>query len=98
MPDESQGGPFKVWVFFPDQSHYCAADGLDMGQAVQTAKQQTETIGARLGISRRIIIEDAGGDTVFEWQYGKGVTFPRPQTSGETDKPDGEPAEKFPPT
>ena len=76
MIDDDDGAPYRVWVFFPDGMHHLIDDGLDARAAALCAKRQTETVGARLGTTQRIIIEDQGGDTAFQWEYGKGITFP----------------------
>jgi hypothetical protein len=74
---DDDGAPYKVWAFFRDGTHYLIADGLGTEAAVECAKRQTQTVGARLGTTKRIIIEDCGGFTSFEWQFKKGVTYPK---------------------
>lgn len=67
---------FSVCQFFPDDSYEYVCRWVGAKEAVETAKRCTETVGARIGITRRIIVTDGGDFTVFEWQFGKGVTFP----------------------
>ena len=67
---------FSVYQFFPDGTSYEELYCVDAESAVTKAHAITRSPGAMLGITRRIIITDGGDSTVFEWQYGKGVTFP----------------------
>lgn len=67
---------FSVVQFFPDDSYEYVCRNTPARQAVETAKRMTETLGARLGTTRRVIITDDGDCTCFEWKFGEGVTFP----------------------
>jgi hypothetical protein len=51
-------------------------------EAVMAAKHYTTSVGARLGLTQRVIITDGGDFTCFEWKYGEGVTHPPPEESG----------------
>jgi len=77
MSEHDDGAPYKVWIFFRDGTHWLSADNLETGAAVECAFRQTQTLGAKLGTTRRVIIEDCLGHTSFEWQFKKGVTFPK---------------------
>jgi len=81
----SEREEYSVWVFFPDGTHHAVLRWVDAKTAVEKAKSQTETIGARIGTTVRIIITDGGDLTCFEWKYGEGVTYPKP---GEPPDPD----------
>jgi hypothetical protein len=72
-------GEFSVYQFFPDETWDRTAHFVDAKSAVEEAKRLTTTPMARFGIVRRIIITDGGDFTCFEWQHGKGVTFPTPE-------------------
>jgi hypothetical protein len=74
MPDE-----FNVVLFFPDSTSFYEQRNLDAEQAVLLAKQCSERPAAKLGIIERVIVTDAEDYTVFEWQFGQGVTFPKPE-------------------
>lgn len=66
----------NVVRFYDDGFHdYIARDVSDYA-AVRIAHRCSESLLARLGAITRIIITDAEDYTVFEWQSGKGVTFP----------------------
>ena len=82
MSEHDDGAPYKVWAFFADDTHYLIADELDAEAAVRMAKRHTETVGARLGTTKRVIIEDYDGHTSFEWRFGEGVTYPPLRTPG----------------
>lgn len=69
-------GQFSVFAFFPDESYLLEAEWVDEETAVKTAARLVDTIGARIGATRRVIITDAFDLTVFQWEFGKGVTFP----------------------
>lgn len=66
---------FSVYQFFPDDSCERVASWIGAEEAVKLAKQLSESVGARIGATRRIIITDGGDHTCFEWTFGKGVTF-----------------------
>jgi hypothetical protein len=67
---------FSVVEFFADGSHRYVERWLTGKDAVELAKFWTERPAAQLGFMTRVIITDGGDFTVFEWQQGKGVTFP----------------------
>jgi hypothetical protein len=70
---------FNVVLFsFDGLSDYVRRDVSDE-EAVKAAKRYSESVAARLGLTKRIIITDSGDYTVFEWKHGEGVTYPPPQ-------------------
>lgn len=70
---------FNVVQFFADDSYEYVLRNVDPERAVKQAKSLSDSVGGRLGTTKRIIITDGGDLTVFEWQFGKGVTFPTPE-------------------
>ncbi len=72
---------FSVWQFFEDDSYEAVRKHVPAEEAVEAARHYTASIGARIGTTKRVIITDDGDDTVFEWRFGKGVTFP-PEAAG----------------
>jgi hypothetical protein len=68
---------FSVYLFFPDESSFCERQFIGAREAVELAAECSRRPAAIAGSIRRIIITDGGDDTVFEWLYGQGVTFPR---------------------
>lgn len=69
-------GEFNVWAFDEQGYHTKVANQVDARAAVRVALVNTEAMQA-LGFPTpyRVIIEDGGGFTCFEWIRGKGVTF-----------------------
>jgi len=67
---------FDVWQFFPDETYERVALRVGAKEAVEIAKSYTTRPAALIGIIRRVIITDDGDHICFEWQFGKGVTFP----------------------
>jgi hypothetical protein len=67
---------FSVYQFFADDLYERVLQFVDAETAVKTARRLTESVGARFGMTRRIIITDGGDCTCFEWKYGEGITFP----------------------
>lgn len=45
-------------------------------EAMKAFKHYTHNVAARLGMVERVIVTDGGDCVNFEWQYGKGITFP----------------------
>lgn len=73
---EADRDEFSVCQFFEDETHEYVRRFVGAREAVEAAKHYTSSVGAQVGTTRRVIIPDGGDDTVFEWQFGKGVTFP----------------------
>lgn len=70
---------FNVVQFFADDcGHEYVARDIEGLAAVRLAKQLTERLGARIGTTLRVIITDSGDNTVFQWNFGAGVTWPTP--------------------
>ncbi len=66
---------FDVWQWLPGGLHECVGRGLEPKQAVELAHSYTERPAAKIGIIQRVTIVDSEDYTVFEWTFGKGVTF-----------------------
>jgi hypothetical protein len=73
---------FSVYQFFPDGSYEKVKEFVPVHEAVACAKRLTETVGAKVGITRRVIITDGGDCIAFEWCSGEGVTFPERKRHG----------------
>lgn len=69
-------GEFSVWQLFENGTYECVCRRVDAETAVKKAKFYTSNVAARHGFTRRVIITDGGDCVNFEWQFGKGVTFP----------------------
>ena len=53
-------GEFSVYQFFLGDSYEEVARFIDAESAVRLAKQLTESVGAKIGSTRRVIITDGG--------------------------------------
>jgi hypothetical protein len=69
-------GEFSVYQFFFDNSNEPVLRHVDVFTAMRMAKRLTQSAGALVGVTQRIIITDGGDFTVFEWRFGPGVTWP----------------------
>jgi hypothetical protein len=69
-------GEFSVCQFFVDGSYEYVRRWVSAEEAMSAAKHYTTCVGARIGTTVRVIITDAGDCICFEWERGKGVTFP----------------------
>ena len=67
---------FSVYQFFSDKSYEEVARLIEAKEAVELAKRLTESVGGRLGTTRRVLITDGEDFTAFEWKFGEGVVFP----------------------
>jgi hypothetical protein len=76
-------GEFSVAQFFNDGSYEYVRRFVTAGEAVMAARDYSRSVGARNGFVAKIIITDGGDDTTFQWEYGKGITFP-PEARGKT--------------
>jgi len=43
---------------------------------MKAVKHYINSVGARMGMVKRVIVTDGGDMTNFHWEYGKGVVFP----------------------
>lgn len=77
------GRRFSVWQFLvggqclKEPGH----EGLSAWSAVATANRLTQTLGARIGSTCRIVITDGDDKTVWEWRHGEGLVFIKPEAS-----------------
>ena len=69
---------FSVYQFFLDDSYEKVAEFVEDEKAVKIAVGLTQSVGARIGTTKRVIITDGGDCTCFEWKHGEGVVFPKP--------------------
>jgi len=66
---------FSVYVFTLDQ-HFPVARFVSVERAMHTARRAVGAAHLAGDDTDRIIVTDGGDHTVFEWQRGKGVTWP----------------------
>ena len=71
MSDEK----FNVCQFFEDGSYEYVRRFVPAEEAVKAAHHYCNSVAARMGITKRVIITDGGDSINFEWKFGEGVTF-----------------------
>lgn len=72
----SERPEFSVCQFFEDGTYEYVRQFVGAEEAVEAAKHYTESVGAKVGTTVRVIITDGGDCACFEWVRGKGVVFP----------------------
>lgn len=69
-------GEFSVVQWFPGDAGYeYVRRNVNDVAAVNAAKHYCTCVGAKVGTTVRVMIED-GGYCVFDWQREQGVVFP----------------------
>jgi hypothetical protein len=68
---------FSVHQFFADGTNETVAEYVPPEKACEIAKGLTQSLGAKLGTTMRVIITDGGDCCCFEWEFGKGIIFPK---------------------
>lgn len=76
MSDDLNAPVFSTVQFFPDGQYEYIARYVSAQEALIMARSYITRPAALIGIIRRVIVTDGGDCTVFEWRYGKGITFP----------------------
>jgi len=79
MAGEPDRAEFSVFMFDCDSGYEPMLRFVEAETAVKEARRISTSVGAKLGLFKRIIITDGGDHTVFEWKHGEGVTFPTPK-------------------
>jgi hypothetical protein len=82
MTAEDDAHEFSVCQFFEDGSYEYVRRNVSAEEAVNAAKHYTTSVGARMGMTKRVIITDGGDCTNFEWKYGEGITYPPRNAAG----------------
>ena len=77
---------FSVVEFYSDGYHAYVERRLDAKNAVNLAKRCTDAAMVASGFVVKVIITDGGDNTVFQWELGKGVTFPPPEDRARESK------------
>lgn len=69
---------FSVTQFFADNMGYeMVRKHVSLDEAIKAYKHYTTSVGARMGMTQRVIITDGGDCIVVEWIHGKGLVFPK---------------------
>lgn len=80
MSDDDEN-EYSVVQFFDNGMYERVRDHVCAKEAVDAAHHYCSSVGARLGYVTMVIITDGEDYRVFQWEHGKGVTFP-PQQAG----------------
>jgi hypothetical protein len=67
---------FSVCQFFPDGGYEYVRRHVTAKEAFDVFLHYTQSVGARRGLTRRVIITDGGDNTNAEWIFGEGLTYP----------------------
>lgn len=68
---------FHVYQFYVGGLHERATlEPVGEHHAVKRAAELTQTLGARIGSTCRILITDRDDYVVWEWRYGEGLILP----------------------
>lgn len=69
-------GEFSVVQWFANGQYEYVRRKVDGETAVLSANHYCTCVGAKLGTTVRVIIEDGGGFAVFDWERANGIVFP----------------------
>lgn len=78
---------FNVVQFFEDGSYEYVRRNVSPKEAGAAMAHYTRSVGARMGMVKRVIITDMMDCTCFEWEYQKGITFPKTDAIDPTKEP-----------
>lgn len=76
---------FSVAQFFPDGQYEYVRRWVTAEEAMKAFVHYSNSVGAQIGTTVRVIITDGGDNTNAEWEFGKGITFP-PELVGKQPK------------
>lgn len=82
MTKEFATGEFSVCQFFSETQYEYVRRFVSAEEAVSAFKIYTQNPAAKIGITKRVIITDGGDVTNAEWEYGKGLIFPKGGANG----------------
>jgi hypothetical protein len=75
-------GEFSVAQFFHSGGHELVAAEVGAEEAMRRVVSLINSIGGKIGTTRRVIIMDGLGLITFEWVFGEGVIFPTREDIG----------------
>lgn len=68
-------GEFAVVQWFPNDEYEYVRRRVGGEEAVEAFRHYCTSVGAKLGTTVRVIIEDGGGSINAEWKWAEGITF-----------------------
>jgi len=69
-------GEYSVCQFFVDGTYEYVRRFVAAEEAVEAFQHYTKSVGATMGTTVRVILTDGMDSINWEWQFGKGITFP----------------------
>jgi hypothetical protein len=69
---------FSVYWWDPEGNYHRERQWVGLEDAIWFAKSFTTRPAARAGFVTKVIVTDGGDCCIWEWQYGKGLTWPTP--------------------
>jgi hypothetical protein len=73
---------YSVCQFFEDGSYEYVRRYVSAEEAVKAAEHYINSVAAKLGLVKRVIITDGGDCTNFEWKSGEGIVYPTKEMMG----------------
>jgi len=70
-------GEYNVVQYFVDGKYEYTRRRVSTEEAVEAFKHYTISVGAKIGMTSRVMITDGDDCVVAEWQYGPGFVFPQ---------------------
>jgi hypothetical protein len=68
-------GEFSLYIWGVDgKTYWCELQYVDAETAVKKAADMSTRPAAIGGLIKKMMITDGGDCSVFEWEYGKGIT------------------------
>lgn len=67
---------FSVVQFFPNGTYEYVRTNVVYTEAVAAFNHYTNSVGAKMGITAKVIITDQDDLTCAVWQFGRGIVFP----------------------
>lgn len=77
-PPGGSSGQHSVCQFFQDGTYEYVRRLVGATEAADAAIHYSSSVGAQLGMTRRVVITDGGDCINWEWRFGEGVVFPPP--------------------
>lgn len=69
-------GEYSVYQFFAEGNYEEVLRFVDDRTSLERAKALIESVGGRIGTTRRVIVTDGGDCINFEWKFGEGIVWP----------------------
>ncbi len=73
---EPEAGGFSVYTEIRDGACVCVRHCVSGREAVSASRHYRTSVAAQTGAMQRVYITGDAGRIIFEWTYGRGVTYP----------------------